>query len=291
MNPGAPARVVRDAEAVTENPDPQTFPPAMNRLVEHTTGQAAFGLDVLAKLIEGLEEELAAPPRFRSLGKAALGCAMWMDDPELIDVLDRMTNVCVVVRKQTRERYKRPDVAMLKQLAETGGLSQRAFPELAELAPRAEDGQPAVVGPFGPDQSDGVISGVRELGFRPVSSRKFVPIVHAKILLVGELWWHDEHPSGHVADMMGFRPHKLWVGSANFTTRSRSSLEVGMWTTDPTMLTAARDWLLALIEMSEPLATGADTLQPEYLPVDYDDGAIREYMAETGWGAYLDEDD
>ena len=282
---------MRDADAVSENNDQQAFPSALNRLVEHTTGQAAFGLDVLGKLVEGLEEELAAPPGFRSLGRAALGCAMWMNDPELIEVLNRMTNVCVVVRKQTRDRYGHTDTAALKTLAKTGGLSQKAFPELAELAPRGDDGRASVVGPYGPDSSDGAISAVRELGFRALSRRQLVPMVHAKVMLVGELWWHDEHPSGHVADITGFRPHKLWIGSPNFTTNSRSSLEMGMWTTDPALLAAARTWLLALIEMSEPLGVGSDILEPEYLPVEYDDVAIREYMAETGWGAFLEEDD
>ena len=276
---------------MADEQNPQTFPPALNRLVEHTTGEAVFGLDVLAKLVQGLEDELAAPPGFRSLGKAVLGCAMWMDDPELIDTLDRMTNVCIVVRKQTRERYAQPDVAKLKALAEHKGLYQRAFPELAQLAPRTEEGLPALVGPYGPDSSDGVVSGVRELGFRSVSRRKLVPIVHAKVMLVGELWWHDEHPSGYSADVVGFRPHKLWVGSPNFTNSSRLSLEMGIWTTDPALLAAAQDWLLALIEISEPIESSSDHLEPEYLPVDYDDDAMREYMAETGWGAYLDEDD
>ncbi|WP_341925947.1 hypothetical protein [Nocardioides psychrotolerans] len=110
-------------------------------------------------------------------------------------------------------------------------------------------------------------------------------------MLVGELWWHDEHLSGYTADVMGVRPHKLCVGSANFTTSSRSSLEMGMWTNDPELLTIARDWLLGLVEMSEPLGSGLDHLEPELLPVEYDDEAIREYMAETGWGAYLDEDE
>ena len=62
-----------------------------------------------------------------------------------------------------------------------------------------------------------------------------------RIMLVGELWWHDEHPSGYSADMTGFRPHKLWVGSPNFSTSSRPSLESGMWTTDPALLTPARN--------------------------------------------------
>ena len=101
---------------MSENNDQQAFPSALNRLVEHTTGQAAFGLDVLGKLVEGLEEELAAPPGFRSLGRAALGCAMWMNDPELIEVLDRMTNVCVVSpqaipRPIRPRRHRRPQDA------------------------------------------------------------------------------------------------------------------------------------------------------------------------------------
>lgn len=280
-----------DAGSVTNQPDPLAFPPGLDRLLEHATGQAVFGLDVLSALVAGLEGELAAPAGFSSLGNATLGCSMWMNDPELIDVLDQMTNVCIVVTKQARSRFTRPDVAKLKDLAENKGLSQRAFPELAELAPRDPDGRPTLVGPYGPDPSDGVISGVRELGFRRIGRNQLVPIAHAKMLLVGELWWHDEHPSGHVADMMGFRPHKLWVGSANFTTSSRSSLEMGMWTTDPELLKAARSWLLSLVEMSEPLGSGPDHLEPEYLPVDYDDDAIREHMSETGCGTYLDEDD
>lgn len=276
---------------MSANNDQRAFPPSLNRLVEHATGQAVFGLDVLSKLVDGLEDELAAPPGFRSMGKAALGCAMWMNDPELIEVLGRMTNVCVVVRKQTRDRYSHADTAALKKLGKTAGLPQKAFPELVELAPRGNDGGPTVVGPYCPDWTDGVISAVRELGLRALSKGKLVPMVHAKVMLVGELWWHDEHPSGHVADITGFRPHKLWVGSPNFTTNSRSSLEMGMWTIDAALLSAARNWLLALIEMSEPLGVGPDTLEPEYLAVEYDEVAIREYMVEVGWGTLLDEDD
>lgn len=55
-------------------------------------------------------------------------------------------------------------------------------------------------------------------------------------------------------------------------------------------MAAARNWLLALIEMSEPLGVSSDILEPEYLPVEYDDVAIRE-MAETGFGAFLEEVD
>ncbi|MCF6376341.1 hypothetical protein L2K70_01845 [Nocardioides KLBMP 9356] len=49
------------------------------------------------------------------------------------------------------------------------------------------------------------------------------------------------------------------------------------------MLVAARKWLLALVELSEPLGEGPDVLDPELLPVEYDDAAIAEYMGEVSW--------
>lgn len=64
-----------------------------------------------------------------------------------------------------------------------------------------------------------------------------------------------------------------------------------MWTTDSELLATAREWLLALIEMSEPIGAGSDNLEPEYPSVDYDDAAIREYMAETSCSADFEEDD
>jgi hypothetical protein len=33
-----------------------------------------------------------------------------------------------------------------------------------------------------------------------------VPLMHAKVALLGELWWHDEDALGHVADVIGFAP-------------------------------------------------------------------------------------
>src|SRR3712207_3040910 len=72
----------------TEEAEAQAFPPCFDRLVEHASGQAVFGLDVLANLVAGLEEELAAPLWFRSWdGRARL---RHVDGrPDLIDVLDR----------------------------------------------------------------------------------------------------------------------------------------------------------------------------------------------------------
>lgn len=66
-------------------------------------------------------------------------------------------------------------------------------------------------------------------------------------------------------------------------------LEMGIWTNDPAMLAAARSWLLSLVEMSESAGEGSDDLEPELLPVEYDEDGIREYLAESAW--FVEEDD
>ena len=83
-----------------------------------------------------------------------------------------------------------------------------------------------MVGPFTRLQEGTEIGAVRELGFRRVGNR-LVPIMHAKILLLGRMGWTDEHPSGLVVDILYFLSEGLWIGSANFTKSSRQNLELG----------------------------------------------------------------
>ncbi|MEU0177879.1 hypothetical protein ABZ178_31705 [Streptomyces massasporeus] len=75
---------------------------------------------------------------------------------------------------------------------------------------------------------DPVIPPLRTIGFRRQPKGGMAPFLHTKIMLLGEMWWHDEDALGGVADVLGFRPERLWVGSVNATHRSRSSLEFGM---------------------------------------------------------------
>lgn len=276
-----------DADSDSDS-DAREYPVTFNAQVDHSTGQAVFGLDVLSHVVAGLEAELSASPGFRSLGPAVLGCALWMDDPDLMDVLSRISNVCVVIRKQDRNRYRQPDAGAVLALAEQHGLPQYAFPQLADLAPRGHDGLPALLGPFDRLPIDATVPAVRELGFRKAKKHRHVPTVHAKLLLVGELWWHDEHPEGYADDITGFRPTRLWVGSANFTASSRKTLEMGMWTADAAQLATAQDWLLRLVESSEPVGAGSDDLMPEYAPIDVDLDEITDYMRDSGWSAPVD---
>lgn len=252
-------------------------------------GEAYFGLDVLRGLVEGLIEAAGRPRSERSWGPGVLACAMWMDDPELIDALGQMANVCVVITKQTRRNLARTKAEALWRLAESGGLAHAAYPELGEYAP-GQEGGPLVVGPGTPNWSDDTdIGAVREVGFRRVKGR-LVPIVHAKIALLGSMNWTDEHPSGHYVDGLFFVPERLWIGSANFTESSRRGLEMGLWTTDRHLMDAARRFLLHLVGLSEPLGAGPDMLDPELQPVVYDDEAFLEHLREQE-AIYADEDE
>jgi hypothetical protein len=256
---------------------------------EFTFGEsqtAYVGRNVLRGLVAGIDEALQAPRRSRSrdLGPCLIGCAPWTDDPELIGKLKQLSGACVVLTKQGRTER---DLEKLKELhqvnAEAPGLLIDAFPDLSELA-LGVDGEPAVIGPY--DRTgDVVLPTVRTIGYRRTGKR-LVPLMHAKLALLGELWWHDEDALGHVGDVYGFKARRLWISSANFTNSSRRSLEHGFWTDEPALLEGYQDFLLRLVGASEGL-DGEDEPTPQLLPVEYDDEAIAEVAAEMR----RDEDD
>jgi hypothetical protein len=246
-------------------------------------GQRAYvGLDVLRGLITGIDQAIEAHRQERSarkLGPVLIGVSPWLTDPELIGKLRELTGACIVITKQGRSARDLEQLRDLHELnANTAGLPVDAFPELVQLAQHVDE-KPVLVGPY--DRvGELVIPTVRTLGFRRQASESgYVPLMHAKLALLGELWWHDEDALGYVADVSGFRARRLWVSSANFTVSSRASLEYGLWTEDPALLEGMERFLLRLVAASEGLA-GADEPAPQFLPVDYDDEAMREAMAE-----------
>jgi hypothetical protein len=84
---------------------------------------------------------------------------------------------------------------------------------------------------------------------------------------------------GEVTDVFGFIPERLWVGSANGTRSSRSSLEMGLWLTDPELLKAARRFLTEVIRYSEDIDSANDVLEPEFADFEFDDEAMAEASA------------
>jgi hypothetical protein len=239
---------------------------------------AYFGRDVLRGLVEGIHEFVEEPQsrwrQFRSLGPAMLASAMWIDDLPLIEKIGTLSGACIVVQKQPHKRRK--DIARLREHSDQmPGLPLAAFWQLTQLAPKV-NGAPLIVGP-GTALDDSVVTAIRAVGYRQVSGR-YPPIIHAKLALVGNLWWHDEGPMGNVEDVIGFKPKRLWVSSANFTRQSRDNLEWGYWTEDKALLEGAEGFLVKLMASSEPIDATSDDLDPELAPIEFDDDAFIDYL-------------
>ncbi len=255
--------------------------------------RAFFGRNVLRGLVEGMDDFIRVRQerwrRFRSLGPVLLGSAMWIDDQELIEKLGELSAACIVVTKQGRKQSERRRLEPLVALNErTPGMPIRAFAELSGLAPKV-DGKPAIVGPYTPVDT-AIIPTIRTLGYRKVSQR-LPPIIHAKLALLGHLWWHDEGPLGDVDDIIGFTPRRLWVSSANFTRSSRGSLEFGYWTEDPGLVEGAERFLIKLMRSSEALDPASDAFDPDLAPIEFDDEAMAEAWAELRWDDGIADDD
>ncbi|WP_370423170.1 hypothetical protein AB8O64_32440 [Streptomyces sp. QH1-20] len=249
-------------------------------VLEGGTRPVQFGTNVLAGLVEGIDgfrRDLEQQWRSRSLGPAMLGAFLWVDDAELLQRIAEFPSACVVVSKQSRSKYH---AERLRKVAESvkdaAGFPAEAFPELEELRFH-QGGKAPVLGPGSP-QEHVRLPALRALGYRKAGNH-LVPILHTKMLLLGELWWHDEDALGGVADVTGFRPHRLWLGSANGTGSSRRSLEFGLWLDDPSLLKAAQRFLVEVLAQSEDLDPDSDDLTPDLVVPDYDDEAMWEAMA------------
>jgi hypothetical protein len=251
--------------------------------------RAFFGLNVLRGLIEGIDDFIEREPPVRKShyesDPVLLGSAMWIDDAELIAKLEELWGACIVVTKQPR-RDEHANQQLLRDLNERArGLPVQAFPDLANLAPKVE-GKPLVVGPYS-RMYEGAVPTIRVLGYRK-RGKRYVPLMHAKVALLGHLWWTDDgYPTG---EQIWFRPRRLWVSSANFTNSSRRSLEHGHWTEDAALVEGAKRFLLKAIALSEDLDAEADHLEPDLAPVEFDDEAFAEAVAEMDWDPQEDEE-
>lgn len=261
--------------------------------IDQQSSDAYFGTDVLSGLIAGMDEFLTDPGRrwtqYRSLGAAALGCVPWLDDPDLLSTIDRFPSACVVVTKQELKKRGSERFERLKQYAQQGnGFPADVFAEMTDLASRY-DGPPPVIGPYTPRTEELRVPAIRSFGFRKAGKRP-VPLIHAKMFLLGHLWWHDEDgsPAG-VADVTGFTPKRLWLGSTNGTKSSRLALEFGVWLDDPGLLADAQQFLVKLMRSSESIDPDDNLFEPEYISVEYDDEAFYAAMSDSPDAS--DEDD
>jgi hypothetical protein len=250
--------------------------------------RAYFGLNVLQGLVDGIRDFTEVRQerwrrRYRSLGTALIASSMWIDDMELIDAIGRLAASSIIVTKQGRRPADLRKLEPLDDLnGRTPGMPIRAFSSLSGLAPTV-DGQPALIGPYDrPDET--VVPTIRTLGWRKTRNEN-VPIVHAKLALLGHLWWHDEDGSGMVTDVIGFKARRLWISSANFTRSSRHSLEFGFWTEEQSLLDGAERFLVLMMGSSEGVDPESDAFRPDLEPYEFDDEAMAEAVADFDWDA------
>ncbi|MFC4495427.1 hypothetical protein ACFPA8_14935 [Streptomyces ovatisporus] len=208
---------------------------------------------MLSGLVEGIDEYRAGlerqPHRSRSLGPAILGAFHQLDDEELVERVAGYPAACVVI--STEPHMVLANVELLRDAAKrSAGFPAGALPGLPGLALAAKGGTP-VAGPTSP-MEDVRLSALRTLGSSGEhDGHGAESVLHTKLLMLGELWWHDEATLGEAADVAEFTPHRLWLGSANGTARSRTNLEFGLWLDDRALLESARQFMVQLLARSE----------------------------------------
>ena len=239
-----------------------------------------FGTGVLDELIAGIDEfqeAVTAHPAYHSLGPAMLGAFAWLDDNQLLERVARYPYACVTFTKQPRPFPPRKLARLQKVLDSSRGFPAAALEGLETLMPLDDLGQPQIVGPYSPAPSH-MFRPLRALGYRKVGD-KLVPLLHTKLMLLGELTWMEDEEFG-LGDIIRFQPRKLWIGSANGTFSSRFNLEMGCWQTQPDLLGSAQTFLTRILANSEDLDPDPDTMQPDLAEIEYDDQAMAEAMAE-----------
>jgi hypothetical protein len=254
--------------------------------LEPEGNKAFFGRDVLTGLIDGIDDFVQArQPRWerrthRIGAPVMLACSPWVNDERLLETIESLPGACIVISKLP---HSKGGTAIAERLSavnhRTLGIEVRALSALSEMAPKV-DGKPLVVGPYDRIHDDADrLATFRTIGVRK-KGKKRPPIAHAKLALVGNICWTDEHPYGGVDDYVWFSARRLWVSSANFTYGSRDLLEVGYWTEDEPLVSAASNFLVRLIGASEDINSPADLIAPEYAPVEFDDAAFAEVFAD-----------
>lgn len=194
--------------------------------------RAFFGRNVLQGLVDGIddfvhERQPRSERRSHRVGAPVmLGCSPWVNDDKLMEAIEALPGACIVISKPLRTAGGKAGADRLREVNErTNGIELRALSRLGDMAPKVA-GKPRLIGPYERiHDEDASLSTFRTIGFRK-TGRGRPPIAHAKLALLGNICWTDEHPAGHVDDYVCFSPRRLWVSSANFTYASRRSLEV-----------------------------------------------------------------
>ena len=253
--------------------------------------RAWFGGNVLSGLCDVLDEHLAAerrghlsPGAFlpRSKGSpAAIGCVPWLTNDDVIDRLLQLSACCVVLDK---------GAGLPARLVNHDRSMPNVLPRLQMTTP-AVDGAATLLGPGSP-MPEHDIGPVRLLGWQEREGKGMKPLLHAKLLVLGQLGFVTYSPDDAPEfEELKFTPQSVWWGSANWTRTSPSHLEVGFWSEDEHLVREATSFVEDLIAFSEPVGSTHPGPEPNLLSVDFDDEAMAEAASEYWLDHLADEED
>lgn len=208
-------------------------------------GSVMFGGGVVQHLIEGLEG-----------GNAAIGCVPWFTSKTLAERFAHMAT-CLVVDK--RALTSGSDRRVIDRLV-AGDWQHAGFP--VDALKKNADTMLL--------RNDGTenYEPIRVAGRARPRSGGWTPLVHAKLLVVGTLHYHEyECDTGYgmlYSHRHSFEALRAWVGSANFTHSATAGIELGVWNTDPLFVASATEFISDLIlHYSEPPDSASDLPAPE----------------------------
>jgi hypothetical protein len=236
---------------------------------------------VVDGLVSVIDEHIAA---IRSgyqrglVGPSAMGCVPWLTSGPVLDRLAALAGCCIVISK-----------AASRTAASALAVADNGLPNvssgLRDLAPM-EDRQPVVVGP-GSRMPEHDLGPLRIAGWGKGKGRA-APLMHAKLLVLGELRWAEDVIGG--GEELFFFSRSVWGEARTGRKGSANNLEIALWSDDKTLVEQSKSFVESVIEFSEPWDSTAESPDPNLRTVEFDDEAFAEYLAEYG-GFPDDEDD
>ncbi|WP_328993915.1 phospholipase D family protein [Kribbella sp. NBC_01245] len=243
-----------------------------------TKDSAIFGPGVVDDLVRGVDDHRGSSTNdyWRRLEPtpAAIGCVPYFSDRDVANALGKLGACCIVVDK--RQQTDRA-VRILDNIGTP--ISSAYLDGFEEISLPDERGRPHVIHPYGGMPDPVLLGPVRVAGWSRNESNRLLPQLHAKLLILGVTTYYenDEDFSG---DIQRFHPHRVWLGSANWTHNARQHAEFGVWSTDADLMKHTYEYLLRLIEISEYLGSLTVGPTPELVPAEWDHEAFWEYVAE-----------
>lgn len=244
---------------------------------ELPTGSITFGhvlKDLLCGVSDFLREERRTSYECWTI-PIVLGCVPWMSNEHLTAEFAKAGGCCIVMTKGAG------DLAAAEDLIENGHpLPTRHFGAFDEIGVRGPVGEVPTIGPGGLSAPLAEVGPVRMAGWkRPGGGSKGLPLVHAKLLVLGDAWADEKADTGPVH---AFTAKRAWLGSSNWTGPSAAEhLEFGLWTDEPTLVAHTTEFLLDLINYSEPFQPDSNRPNPEFAEANWDDQAFADYLADT----------